>query len=280
MAELSDYGDISSIKMMIIGDSGSGKTGALASLAKAGYKLHILDFDKGLAVLYQTLKGTDAVKNIEYESFSDGYKNIGGRIVCTRADAWAKATKTLSDWKPENWDHQHILVLDSLTFAGRAAMNYILFINGRIGQTPFQGDYLEGQRAVENLMALLHSPEITCHLIIISHVRELSKVESKMITSGGKEREVKVPIAGTEKGYPETGTGQALSPTIGRNFNAILLCEITSYGPSARREIITHPHTNIGLKNAAPGVVPNRLPIETGLATYFQLITRKDSTNA
>ena len=35
-------------KMLLIGDSGSGKTGATYSLLRAGYNLRFLDFDKSI----------------------------------------------------------------------------------------------------------------------------------------------------------------------------------------------------------------------------------------
>ena len=43
-------------KMLLIGASGSGKTGALASLAAAGYKLRILDYDNGLDFLMRYMR--------------------------------------------------------------------------------------------------------------------------------------------------------------------------------------------------------------------------------
>ena len=43
------------VKMLFIGPSGAGKTGALASLASAGYNLRILDMDNGLDVLANVL---------------------------------------------------------------------------------------------------------------------------------------------------------------------------------------------------------------------------------
>jgi hypothetical protein len=43
-------------KLLNLGDAGSGKTGALASLAKAGQRLIILDFDNGLDILIGLLK--------------------------------------------------------------------------------------------------------------------------------------------------------------------------------------------------------------------------------
>ena len=58
-------------KMIILGDPGSGKTGGLCSLVKAGYKLAIIDFDNGLDSLVQYIKHEcpDKIKNVHYVTF-------------------------------------------------------------------------------------------------------------------------------------------------------------------------------------------------------------------
>ena len=45
MSSLADHQSSELTKVLVIGDSKSGKTGALTSLVAAGYKLRILDFD-------------------------------------------------------------------------------------------------------------------------------------------------------------------------------------------------------------------------------------------
>ena len=47
MGKLSAISATAPIKLLYIGDSGSGKTGSLASLVKDGYKIRILDYDSG-----------------------------------------------------------------------------------------------------------------------------------------------------------------------------------------------------------------------------------------
>ena len=51
MANIKTHKSAEYTKLMLVGDSGSGKTTALASLANAGYNLRILDFDDGLSIL-------------------------------------------------------------------------------------------------------------------------------------------------------------------------------------------------------------------------------------
>jgi hypothetical protein len=45
-------------KLLLEGDSGSGKTGSLASLVAAGFKLRVLDMDNGLDSLANAVKRT------------------------------------------------------------------------------------------------------------------------------------------------------------------------------------------------------------------------------
>ena len=52
MPNLSKHQSSEFTKLLLMGDSKSGKTGALASLVLAGYKLRILDFDNGLEIYW------------------------------------------------------------------------------------------------------------------------------------------------------------------------------------------------------------------------------------
>jgi hypothetical protein len=94
--------------MLFVGDSGAGKTGALASLAAAEYRLHIMDLDNGLDVLKNLL--TDAssqyvkqnpkcAENVDFVTITDKMKNINGRLVPATATAWTRAIKLLVDWQ-------------------------------------------------------------------------------------------------------------------------------------------------------------------------------------
>ena len=48
MASIKNHTSVDVTKLLLVGDSGSGKTASLATLANAGYKLRILDYDNGL----------------------------------------------------------------------------------------------------------------------------------------------------------------------------------------------------------------------------------------
>ena len=70
MANIKTHKSAEYTKLMLVGDSGSGKTTALASLANAGYNLRILDFDDGLSILPEFLN-KDAVKNVSFVTCKD-----------------------------------------------------------------------------------------------------------------------------------------------------------------------------------------------------------------
>ncbi len=63
-------------KLLITGDSGSGKTGALTPLVTAGYKLRILDMDNGLETLKQFVlrECPDKIGNVEFRTLRDKRK--------------------------------------------------------------------------------------------------------------------------------------------------------------------------------------------------------------
>src|SRR5262245_32233399 len=121
------------IRSLLLGNSGSGKTGALGSLAEVGYQLHIADFDRGTNILRNVLRGNKAaLGRIEVEYFADGYATQGPKIYPAVVQAWSKGLKQLTDWTTRYKGPEHIIVVDSLNFATRAAFNWILQLANRL----------------------------------------------------------------------------------------------------------------------------------------------------
>src|SRR5262245_21423933 len=115
MPQLSAPSKTTITKMLVIGDSGTGKTGALASLARAGYKLHILDLDNKVAtgILPLALKDDPkAMGNIDYEACRDKYKSSAlGPILDGPATAYVRALSLMDKWSdgsiPSTWGPDH-----------------------------------------------------------------------------------------------------------------------------------------------------------------------------
>ena len=262
MPKLSTHSESKPIKMLFIGDSGTGKTGALVSLVKAGYNLVILDFDNGLDILVNLLleepNADELLARVTYETCTDSLKAVNGTLVPNgQPKAYSKAMKLLSLWKTDDedlgaatsWDKKTILVVDSLTFMSKAIFRYVDFINNF--KDPRQ-TYGESMKLIENTLGLLYSDAVQCNVIITSHI---SYIEAEN---------------GVNKGYPSS-IGKALSPTIPRYFNTVLQAKVTGAGAAAKRTIRTVPDGSIDLKTAVvPGKLKPELPINTGLADFFK----------
>lgn len=248
-------------KAILLGDSGTGKTGALASLVKAGYKVHVLDLDNKLAsgILPQVIKRDcpDKIGNVDYEAVRDKFKASAlGPIADGLPKSFTRALELMDKWSdgtvPAHWGPQHIFVLDSLTFFSDAAYNWAKSLNPT-AKDPRQWFY-SAQQAVENTIAMLTAESFDTNLVVIAHVSWQDRPD------------------GTMKGYPAT-VGKALGPTIPAYFDNMLLCQT---GIGNKRTIQTVPTALVDLKNPAslnPLMLPT-LPLETGLATFFETLRK------
>jgi len=267
MPSLSAHQSSTTTKLLVIGDSGAGKTGALASLASAGYNLRIIDADNGLDVLANTLRSTaykydpGSLSRVEFETITDTYRSRAGKLVPTRATAWPRLVELLSGWKTQtaefgpvsSWTPRDVLVLDSLTFICSAAMRYILMLNSRLDQQPHQADWFAAQGLVEGLLDTLKDSAVGCNIVVNCHLVYL-----------GEEN-------GPQTAYPAS-LGKALSPKIGRYFNNSVRLKTKGTGTGQRRVLITTSDHQLELKNTNPAVVKAEYPIETGLADFFSAI--------
>jgi hypothetical protein len=240
------------IKLLLIGDSGSGKTGSIASLVKAGYKVRLLDMDNGWESLGTAVRREcpDKLSSVEVESFRDKYKSsIAGPILDGVPSAFTGAIALMDKWggvNPSTWGPDFIFVLDSLTFFSDAAFNWARAMNP--GAKDPRQIYGAAQDAVEHVLALLTGPSFATNVIVTSHIKYMDMPD------------------GTKRGYP-TAVGQALSPTIPRYFNSVACCATI---PGGKRTIQTVSSALIDLKN--PAGFAGALPIETGLASFFETI--------
>lgn len=265
MPALSKHHATHTTKLLFIGDSGAGKTGALASLAQAGYNLRILDLDNGIDVLHNLLLdpespyGPQAHEKVHYITVTDPMKKSpSGRMIPTKATAWQRVAGLLDNWVDgedkfgplSSWTPQDILVIDSMTMLANAALNFVLAMNARLGQQPHQSDWYTGQGMIESLVQMLFDESIVANVIINCHVTYI-----------GEEN-------GPQRGYPAT-LGRALSPKIGRYFNTVLMARTTGSGTNIKRKILTQSQPMIELKNTAPLKVKAEYDLATGLAEYF-----------
>jgi hypothetical protein len=249
-------------KVLFIGNSKSGKTGACASLVPK-YKLRFLDFDNGLDAFAQVVKRDypDRVDTVDFRTLRDKMKATPiGPVVDGTATAFIEGIRMLSHWKydnvdlgvPATWGPDCILILDSFTFFSYAAYNFRepLVPRSRDGKFDQRTVYKDSQDAVEDVLALLTSESFRTNVIVISHVRYVDNPD------------------GTKKGFPSS-IGGALSPQIPTYFNSVILAQT---GTGGKRQIQTASTAMIDLANPASFKMLPTLPIETGLATFFETV--------
>jgi hypothetical protein len=269
MPPLSQHQSNKITKLLLIGDSGTGKTGALASLVAEGYKLRILDMDNGLDSLTQQCKKRNLdMSKIDFRTLRDKLRSTpAGPVIDGQPKAFVEAVTMLDNWKyqhegqtidlgkPESWGDDTVLVIDSLTFLSNAAMAWASVVkvpHGARGQDG-RAVYGEAQKALEHVLSLLTSEHFRANVVVISHIAYIDRDD------------------GTRKGYP-MATGQSLSPKIPAYFNSVALCESQGTGANVRRTIRTAPTSMIDLKNPASFRMAEQLPIESALADFFKTV--------
>lgn len=257
MAKLSEHQSGKFAKFIMIGDSGTGKTGSLTSLVKDGYKVRVLDTDNGLDSLKAFVRREcpEKMDNVDFETRRDDYKATASGPIVTKATAFVESIKLMQTWSdgssPQEWGEDTFFVLDSMTGLGKAAFEFAKGLNPS-AKDPRQW-YHAAQGAIENTIAMLTSESFRANVIVISHIIYKEQQD------------------GTTKGWASS-IGSALGPTIPKYFNTLVLAERSGFGQNVKRKIKTVPTDTIDLKVAAPFAVERELPLETGLATLVKAL--------
>lgn len=250
------------IKGIVVGNSGSGKTASLVSLAEAGYYLHIADFDKGTKIIKNLLqkKNPTAYSRCEIKPYTDVYGG-SANIYPTRVQAWSQAMNQMTKWTtafskyPECLNH--IIVIDSLNFASKFAFNWILSLAGRLMAPKEIQDWGAAQDLMGAFLMKMYSNEVKCHVLMLTHIS----------WQGTGESDIKM-------GFPMTAVGRSFNPQIGRFFNNVFLVRNTGTGPASKREIWTSPIDWVDLK-AESLELKSHYPLATGMADIFKSIRGK-----
>lgn len=263
MTSLANHQSNSYVKVLLLGDPKSGKTGSLVSLVAAGYKLRILDMDNLLDYFKgQVLKSCpDKIDNVEFRSIRDKYKGSPtGSVIDGPAKAWPDSLKMLNRWKyddidygdPAEWGEDTVLVIDSLSRWCDAcyAFHEQIIPKGKGGSYDGRAVYGNAQRDMEKQLAMLTSETVKTNVVVICHGM-LQQTED-----------------GKQKIFPR-GIGQALSPNIPSYFSNFIRYTRDNNG---KREIQLVGNKMIDLSTSKPDKLPETLPVETGLATIFSVL--------
>ncbi len=265
MPSLADHQSNDFVKQVIIGDAMAGKTGALISLVQAGYKMRIADFDNKLDILKMLIMKLcpEMIDNIHFVSLRDKRKATpAGVVIDGMPKAFIEGAKLIDHWKgkepdgtpfdlgkPSEWGSDTILVIDSMSRWCDAAYDFRepLTPKGKGGEADGRAIYGDAQDAIETSLAHLTSEVFRTNVLITAHIMYQEMPD------------------GTKKGFPQ-GVGQKLSPKIPQYFPSMVYVQ----NVAGKRTIQTNSTPLIDLANPKPFELTKPLPLETGLATYFE----------
>lgn len=252
------------VKMLVLGNSGAGKSGLLATLASK-YKLFIADFDSGLDILSDpSVLTPEFRKNVYYKTFYD--KSIlNSGVMLPKAEGFSDYVNNMNDWKEDgqslggiySWGSDVCFITDSLTFMGNCALNYQLKLVNRLGAKPQIQDFGAAIDLQETTLETLYNPAVKCHIIVTAHLVSLVDDTQGNVT----------------KLFP-SGLGKKFPPKIGRYFNNVVMIEKVGMGKTVKRQLQTTGTHNVDLKVSKPSKIS---PIfEPDLLKLFEILLGKE----
>ena len=291
--------------IMEVGPPKIGKTGSVVPLVNAGYRVIVAAFDPGYAVL-RNYVDEDKQKNLILLPFEDRrgiliglgdeQKHKLGHGTKGEPLAFIKFGNFLNDGKArtakcqggelvdfgdsEFWGPETILVVDNLTSLTKAIMARCLFAEGRNTHSLGKRDWGLAQAEADSVLMQMASSTYTYNLIVLAHIGihgpEAFEDETKSDHSGKSDfnnelRRRQAALIPT-KLVPKS-LGRALSRDLSQHFPTVIWAEKNQNG---ERGFNLRPTVacDYGMPVKA-GILPDWLPIETGLHSIFNAVTGK-----
>lgn len=273
-----------SLRILFMGLPKSGKTASLASLANAGWKIRVLDFDGNVDPLVNFTKPS-ARSNIEVVDCLDKVSlvDVGGGSIPSdgvpkmRASrGWSAMAKALNKWPFDDsfcgdWDPEKvILLIDSATTLALSKVHAIQLANNKDGKRRNFSDYELTQTSIEGLIQALKA-DVKCPVFLTAHLQLVGPdldVADDIENEGLKARILEEKLKGASKQPWALGPitlGKAQVRTLAAHFSGTALMEAL---PAAGRQIRLKPMDGLALGMPIPGL-KDSYPIETGWAAIM-----------
>jgi hypothetical protein len=269
------------VRMLVVGYPGAGKTGGLASLVNAGFKVRMLDFDGNYQPLLMYAK-PELRKNIDIVVLEDKMRQ-GPRYAepVGIPEAFAQAHKLLDRWKykdgdeevdlgrSKDWGPDTIVVLDSLTSLGRAAFRRAMVMQNKTPGNITDQVWGLAMQEQENFIEALTSADNNHHVIVLSHLVLVGPPQHrKGDDDQTKELKERLTDLVPTRLYP-SALGQKLPPKIAEHFTTTVLIESEVRGKSVRRVIRAQPRPELDLKAAVLESIEGLSIEDDGLLKVF-----------
>jgi len=296
MANAAKLISASPARVLVTGYPGSAKTGSLASLANAGFKLRVLDFDGNPESLL-LFTNPECLKNIDIVSLEDPITEQGRHLGTKMPTAFLQGLRLMDRWKYEDpdgvldektgrlwvdlgsskeWGLDTIVVLDGITGNSAAAMARARSLTNQTPENTTQQTW--GMAAQDQLSFIKRLTASTNrhHVVALSH---LKMVGPKDTTKGESEvsREIKermVDMIPTR--LLPTAVGWSLPQQIAGEFPVAVNMEVRFKGNTAIRSMQVLPRKDMDLKVPARDLEKlEGLGPETGLIELFKALGHK-----
>ena len=284
-------------KALVVAAPKTGKTGSVASLANAGYRVIVAAFDPGYEVLLNFVT-PDNHKNLIVLPFEDrkGFQGKDSKIAIGnvgRPVAFAKFAQFLNDGRArlapcqggevieigpsDSWGLDTVLVVDNLTSLSDCAMDHLLALQGRDRQTRRRRDWGLAADEVDNLLIQMASSYFNYHFVVLAHYKiqgpreyeDEDRNDPAKTDYNNQIRELEKDLIPTK--MVPVAVGRKLSSNLIRHFPTVVFACVDDSGnrifdlePTAVRD------TGVPVP---PGTLPKKLPIDAGLLRIFEAVT-------
>ena len=255
-------------RILICGEPAAGKTGSLAQLANAGYRLMIHDFDSNLRVIGSYLK-PDAHADVYVSTYAAAKitnTNLfaGTGVAGTQAlNELRRFTKMLEHWKvPDgedlgpstSWTPNDVVVIDSGTFLGE-----LLLLAAKEDPETKRDDrslYNVAGRYYGAILDHLTGAKVGASVIVLTHLMQ----------TGDKDEQGK--ITGRQRDIP-VGVGEKFSKKMQTYFSDIWHLEVDRAGGRVFKTAATN---SASLRTSAPTLIKASEPFD--LASMLDRLTK------
>lgn len=275
------------IRLLLVGDPGARKTTAYGHLLAHAQKLFVASFDDKLDPILAHVP-REHHGNLVFERLVDKVRphpSTGFPTTIGKPTAFRRFINLTENWKdtdgtdygkPETWDENSWLIIDSLTSLGDAALRYTQDEVNKMGEKvslPTLGRAIGRVEGVpQTLLSYPINTITTAHLAPMSAAEDI-EIQDAISSPVDKEKaearaEAKLANPYNNKRFPYT-LGRKLPRRIGAYFTAVLYCRVEGSGKNARGLISTLPQEDVDV--ICP-TAPGKVPAEVGSHELWKVI--------